>query len=103
EVEIGPVAEGLRARTGRGRSAGRLVLLAHELADVTVALHRRKRLEELLLGHLREFLGKIRDADLAVDFLEDVAEIAREVAGLTGGLHQAFAGLREDRSAIHDY
>src|SRR6266571_5902021 len=102
EVEVlAGIRSGRCGRRAWHRGPRRLVLLPDELAQVAFSFHALQGFDELGLGHLRECPHQLGDADLAVDFLEDVAEIPRQIAGLAGRLHQALAGLCENRSTIH--
>jgi len=75
--------------------------LPDKLADVALYFQLLENFQKLGLGHLLERVQKLGNADLTVDFLEDVAQIPRQIAGLAGRLLQALAGLGEYRSAMH--
>jgi len=88
---------GARGIEGRGA----LVLLPDELAQValfSIFLRVSRSMGSVIHPNFSISSETLTFPSISV---EDVADIPRQIAGLAGRLHQALAGLGENRSTIH--
>ncbi|OGA28118.1 MAG: hypothetical protein A3I01_16800 [Betaproteobacteria bacterium RIFCSPLOWO2_02_FULL_65_24] len=99
EIEVHPA---LRRRACRRRNrAFRRLRDGAQLPDEPLALQDLHHFEQFGFGVLFQLLLQLRERQLAVDFLEDVAQLPRQKARLPGGFHEPLGGLAEDAAPVH--